>query len=305
VVAVGFGGGFAGGLLALWVEAAGHKWFQRAVREGVQYILKHGTMELEEGAIHKLKKEKEEAEKSNQSAFQPVVPETFKVYLEKKSQLDHCFSLFNVFVTELQEESDRQGWSQKTGWALHRHITKNWPVFTDAPDPRDLPDQKLIAKASELLMWVLWADNRDYKNFWDKWYKVLDDHPGRGSRDIDLLTGEQYQSRMGPNWGLALRYAGQLAPVFERLQILDKGPHVQSFVWNVYAPLYSLREIERRTFLDLRKLRKLDVGAMANLPFGEMKTGDLPNLKEFHGRGKYLESLSHLQPAYKRNKRPK
>ena len=116
VVAVGFAGGLVGGLLAPWVRNAGTSLFQTAIRSSVQEMAKSATKEATGGIIKRLQDVSKAAPTGN--PYEPVTPDKFDVYLEKKKELDECFARFDKMVDDLQQQAAAEDWPIDVGWLL-------------------------------------------------------------------------------------------------------------------------------------------------------------------------------------------
>jgi len=334
VVSVGFAGGFVGGLVAPWVEKAGEEAFKRAVREGVKDIAKHGAWGMVEGATKKLEHVAADSARGG-SPYEPLVPDTLDQYLDKKEEFDRCFGRLNEFIEDLKNQSDKEQWPAQTGQAIQRHFWAEMPVLRDAPHDKDLPPREKVGKAAELLMWVLWAKDRD----WDWWmprYQLLDEATYR--RGEYYKKYQEYQRKMR-EWEKAGRWkVGDPPRPVENILTDDPetvtrvGSPFDPYLKEGHAPLNS-RSIEsdyRRVLEDaktlhpvLRRLMQLgkadvqnvvpsalegsagqlpilDLRKLANLPVDPI----FPPLKEVPNtallRAKFLDGLRDFRPSWKR-----
>jgi hypothetical protein len=288
VVAVGFAGGLVGGLLAPWVRSAGTSVFQTAIRSGVQEIAKSATKEATSGIINRLQNMSKAAPTGN--PYEPVTPDKFDVYLEKKKELDECFARFDKMIDDLQQQAAAEDWPIDVGWLLFNGFRASCPILRDKPDPDRLPAPETIQKAAELCMWVQWAEVRDW-DWWNKQYRYID-------------GGLPSQGGFWPNqsaafdFAAAIRYSLELSPIYTRLNLYGKTPEVQTIVQTVEKTDFAAPRFT--PFLDLRKLRKLKVTSMPDLPFGQMKQLDFSVQTNLQLRGKFLDGLSDLRPLQKR-----
>jgi hypothetical protein len=289
LVSVGFAGGYVGGLIAPWVREAQNAKFLLAARTGQQEIAKSSAKELSSGVVKALQKTITGAPESH--AYEPVAPDTLSTYLEKKLEFDGCFGRFNILVDDLETASDKEQWSMETGMEIFRVFLAT-SVFIDAPDPhKDLPDRKTVRKAAELLMWVQWAEVRDWP-WWNGQYARLDSPPNPS----DANTGEGAGFARIPldQYAKAYNNAVDLDAILQELRILDKGREVEMVV--PYPDDYN----KKVSILDLRKLRKLKVPAMPDLPFASMRALDFGSQISLEVRGKFLDALSDLRPFFKK-----
>ena len=201
VVSVAFAGGLAGGLLAPWVKQAASKTFAEAnqftlaamkanipgaIRAGVQDTAKALAKEATGAALKHI----EGASKISPTAYEPVTPETFDLYLEKKEQLDGCFARFDELIDQLQGRAGAENWPIETAWALFNGFRAYCPLLRDKPDPDHLPDRTLIAKTAELCMWVQWTEQRDWP-WWNEQYAIIDRGLPSESLGDRLMSGRE------------------------------------------------------------------------------------------------------------------
>ena len=289
VVAVGFAGGLVGGLLAPLVRSAGTSVFQTAIRSSVQEMAKSATKEATGGIIKRLQDVSKAAPTGN--PYEPVTPDKFDVYLEKKKELDECFARFDKMVDDLQQQAAAEDWPIDVGWLLFNGSRASCPILRDKPDPDHLPDRETIEKAAQLCMWVQWAEERDW-DWWNKQYQALN---GGGAFPARVPFRQKADSF---DFAVAPRYSLELSPIYTRLNLLGKTPEVQTIVQTAERTDFS--EPRFTPFLDLRKLRKLKVANMPDLPFGQMKQLDFSVQPNLQLRGKFLDGLSDLRPLQKR-----
>src|SRR5207248_2147084 len=94
LLSVAFAGGMAGGWIAPWVKQAPEKSFKYVIRSGLQEIGKTLSKEVTGSAVKTL--EAASAQGAPEPlGYEPVSPDAFDVYLEKKEALDGCFARLN------------------------------------------------------------------------------------------------------------------------------------------------------------------------------------------------------------------
>jgi hypothetical protein len=267
VVAVGFAGGYVGGLFAPWVRAAGTNTANLAIREAMKGMTTRSTQEIAKLLIPQDAKKPSVSE----SPYLPVSQDPIDLYLDQKEELDGCFAIVNNWLTNVISSSNSGQWSAEVGSAILGHFRKDCPLLSDAPDPDKVPDRSKVAKAAELLMWVAWSNIRDWL-YWNKLYDALEKN---SDHNLWELQG------VGAEW--------ELDPVLSRLDALkvqgvDRSERVGSF--------------EPRRVLDLRKLRSLPVQAMPTLPFTQMRGLHFYGMESLQLRGQFLDGLRDLRPFH-------
>jgi hypothetical protein len=270
VVAVGFAGGFVGGLIAPWTKKASDIGADLAIREGVRGLATRSTQQ-----IAKLLIPQESTKPSaDESQYVPVSPDPIDVYLDQKEELDGCFAIVNSWLQHVIDMSNAGQWSADSGSTILDNFRKNCRLLADAPDPNQLPERRAVAKSAEILMWVAWANVRDWA-YWNKLYDLLEntsDHLDKWQLD-----------------GVNAEF--ELAPVLNRLQALgiqgvDRSERIGSTI--------------AQSVLDLRKLRSLPVQALPTLPFTKMKGLNLYGMDSLQIRGQFLDGLRELRPFHVR-----
>jgi hypothetical protein len=287
LVSVGFAGGFVGGLVAPWVRKAGEVAFKVGVRSGVQEIAKMAAKEVAGAAVKKL----EEATKSAPvvgSPYEPVTQETFDLYLDKKEQFDECFARYDKLIDQLQKQANDEQWPIETGWAIFRGFVTGCPVLRDKPDPDAVPDRAAVAKAAGVCMWVQWAEVRDWP-WWNKQYDRLD-------------AGPVFDPRNSGYWEYkeAAEYVQELAPILAALYDLGLGRDVQMFARTPWKETPGKGAV-LGMMTDLRKLRKVKVGAVPDLPFAQMKALDFGTMTSPQLRGEFLDGLKDARPSFRKS----
>ena len=287
VVAVGFTGGIVGGLIGPWVTEKGISAATKVVREGVKGAATRTTQQLVKLGVP----QGSSPASVDPSPYIPVAPDAFDVYLDKKEELDGCFAEINSWLQRMINMANAENWGGDIGSDILNSFRKNCPLLTDAPDPDKLPERFAAAKSAELAMWIAWAQARD----WDWWNKVYAqfDHSS-SDLDVDLIAD-------------GLRSEQELYPVQARFAVLGKLGLV-----NISIPGWfddNLRDIllragrldfDYRGMLDLRKVKAMQLSAMTDLPFGQMKNLDFSRLSNPQLRTKFLDGLSDLRPFHLR-----
>jgi hypothetical protein len=299
VLSVGFAGGVIGSLFAPWARAAQNSTAVFAIRTGVQDATKRLTQE----SLKKVIPDKPKDPGGNGTPYVPVSPEAFDHYLDTKEELDGCFAIMNDYVQRLIDQSNVERWSRDVGQAFLDSFRKNCALLRDKPHPnKDLPARDAVAKAAELAMWVAWANERDMP-WWNVRYNVLEAGPepmgysddakskfhDEVRRQGGLFKGKDGTTYDMGNYNWALRDANELDPVAMRMIDLQK--------WSETRGKFGF-ESDPNLVLDLRKLRKLRLDAMAGLPFARMKGLDLSILTNAQQRGKFLDGLADVRPFH-------
>jgi hypothetical protein len=277
VVATGYAGGFVGGLIAPWVRKAGERAVEIAFREAVKGAAGRTTQQLVALGIP------QEPEKPtvDPSEYNPVVPQSFDVYLGKKEELDGCFAVANQMVQDMINAANARNTPADIGWEILNSFRKNCPLLVGVPRYDQLPVPSDVAKAAELAMWVIWTNMRDWA-YWENTYRWIDDYAG-GLTDYDDDDPLYEDVR-------------RLDPVLERMRALGKA--------NLLIETLPIRTDDATNkwsntdVLDLRKLRKLRLQDMPDLPFRKMKDLSFWHLDHRVGLAKFLDGLRDLPPPY-------
>jgi hypothetical protein len=182
--------------------------------------------------------------------------------------------------------SNTENWPAEAGQSILDSFRKSCQLLTDAPDPDHLPPLPLVAKAAELAMWLAWANARD----WIWWNKVYD--------KIDTVDTKEYTGRSVFLLTDVMKSALELNPILMRLNSpeLNVGAFVQKD-----TGMYFGNDIKGTDkILDLRKLRRLRLQHLPNLPFSGMEKLDFSTVQtNFQlGGGDFLESLRNVRPVH-------
>jgi hypothetical protein len=303
VVSVGFAGGLAGGLIGNWLNSAvakeiashqavvealeeiGVKWTPQAIispltRETIKGIGSQAAKDLVGVLVPKSPSRSE----IPASAYAPVSPQPFDVYLDKKAELDDCFASINEHLQEAINLANKQNWPAGVGWSLLDAFRKGCPLLRDAPRQDQLPRRDQIAKPAELGMWIAWTNARDWA-YWSNTYRWIDDYAqGLTSWDEDDPL---------------FKDAARLDPVLQRLNALGKGDLVTETLGKRNDDR-NMPDIDGIAYqiLDMRKVRVLRLQDMPDLPFAKMKDLSFSQLDNVVGLGKFLDGLSSLRPPY-------
>lgn len=167
---IGFAGGAVGSLFAPWVSAVEKKVVQYAFREGVKGATDEATKKVTELAMGKIFGTATWGQ-SGTSALDPSAPQPWEQYLEKKSKLDNCFGLVNETLQSLINLANAEKWSEAVGQNILDSWRKSCPLLTDAPKAADAPDRNTLARGCELLIWVAWCMELNWK-----WWKTQYDN---------------------------------------------------------------------------------------------------------------------------------
>lgn len=276
-LSVGYAGGLVGGLIAPWVKDAADQVtsaFRTALSGAAQQYTKDVTKAIVGAA---------EAELITPPSdpYTPVTPETIAVDLEIRDRIGSAFGPVENAVQAMIAKANAVNAEMQVGQVILSNFRQNCPLLRDAPEPKDMPNDVVAARAAELAMWVAWANERD----WDWWQDVFNilDRPDNANED---------------EFDAARTAALELVPVALRMSGLGK----QAFVMTrVNRPEYVRDGAIRGGFqyVDLRKLRKLPVDD-GTLPFRKLSglSFQWDKTKPLQ-RAMFLSRLQDVTPIYK------
>lgn len=277
VLFIGFAGGVVGGLIAPWIKRSGDRVATNSLRGifGWQNSSARIGLALKSGVQDAAKRVGQEAAnwvtmpdppKQVFSEYEPVVPDPLEVFLEKQEQVEIFFAIHDDYMDQLDDLAIQKQWPIEVGWEIADRFRRKCVILTDKPDVNKLPDVEGISKLAEKLMWIAWADARDWP-YWDRQYEYLPRHN----------TGEHKEAR---------EQFMLLDPALIRMYRIGIDREVS---WEINLPTI------KGTVLDLRKLRQLKAKP---LPFPSMQSkvlSDLIGTPDVR-RHEFLDTLRDLPP---------
>lgn len=202
ILAAGFTGGLAGGVLAPWVAGAG-----KATADAVWRTV--GVETTKEFLKTSYKMMVTQIAQSDSKPFVPTVDSTIKVYTGMRLELGVCFSNFRDKLKELNDQAEAEKWTRAQGAAWATALAAI-PLVKDAPSTKQLPNVAEVARQAELLMWIAWACRRPV-TYWRERRDVLRQHTLHET-DRSYPHGDYYD---------VMQEFIRLSPVAERLRQLD------------------------------------------------------------------------------------
>ena len=262
LLCVAFAGGIAGGLMAPWVEKAGSL-RARTILDEMSQTVAQGT--TQKGL---------EATRSGADPFKPAMKSPLEYWQDMHGEIGLCFSDLRASVEAWMSAADSDPRYSNPTPGIKKFVQT--PLLRDAP--KDMPDEKKIAREAELGMWIAWAHVRDI-DYWKERVDAVTNNEGRHYR-------EAYTDKYMKEFQL-------LQPIVDRLKSLG----VPALGTSTAKPGLFAGPSRAETVLDINKLRT--AGAyLAVLPEGAHFFGRVGEVVK--DPQKVLPQMSDVRPIYKR-----
>lgn len=296
VISIGFAGGAVGAVMGPWAKRAGEGTAHWVFREGARSAMQQGAKDIVKAGDEKLSERLRKSEAlfgPSSPADDPYTTNSPKDIAVDEEIRDRIASAFGPLLEALDamiDEANGKQADEASGQAILNSFRQNCPLMTDKPSQDDIPAEQVVSKASELAMWIAWANARDW-DWWNGLYNRLDVIATRADRI--LRDGGSNREWNPDDIDLAL----EMDPIGDRLRVLGRWVECinSAVAWDdaqgLYVPSY-------KTYVDLRKLKVLK--AQPTVPFKGMsglsmqwdKTSPLQMVK-------FLSQFRDLKPIYK------
>lgn len=285
IVSIGFAGGIVGGLMGPWIKRASESTAKFVFREGTRGLAQQGAKDLVKVGGEKLK----DLSEASDDPYTTNSPKEIAVDVDIRDRISTAFGPVLEALDAMIAEANSRNADLATGQAILNNFRKFCPLMTDKPAQEDIPTELAASNASELSMWIAWANERDWA-YWKPIYSNLD----AAARKAAKIAADG--GGMG-TWDVsALREALELDPIGERLQALGKWLEVKNVTDKFVDPEpYKATEV---AYMDLRKLKELRLEP--TLPFRRIARLDLQwDKTKPLDRMKFLSNFQSLKPVYK------
>lgn len=268
IVTAGFAGGLAAGVMAPWIKKAAEGTAQAVWRQ----VVGETTKEFLKTSYKELSKTIAEVSSAN-GMFEPAAQDPLEHHLTMTYQVGRCFSFIRDKIEELKQKAQNESWLRPQGEEWLNKI-KNIPLVKDYPREKDMPDQETVAQKSELAMWILWGNVRDFP-YWT-------------TRRNEVLNNDFNITDM-----FFLGEFGELNPIAERLKSLD----IQAYQLATVELPKRLHHLTKSRVLDVLRLKNLGTSLGGDIYADIFKNAG--KIIEYADRNKILSNMP-LEPIYKR-----
>ncbi len=286
IVCVGLAGGVVGGLMGPWIKKATESTAHFVFRESVRGIAQQGAKDLAKAGDEKLKKLNIDG--ATDDPYTTNSPKEIAVDEDIRGRISSAFGPVLEALEAMIAEANRLQADAAAGQAILNSFRQTCPLMADQPAQADIPSEDYAARASELAMWVAWANERDWE-WWNPIYNLLD--------EAERKFGKS--DREGPEMIQVfneLKSAKKMDPVGRRMAVRGKWAEVSNTTTIAFGPR---KDTTHETYTDLRKLRALRLDE-PTLPFRRLSglSFQWDKTKPFE-RVKFLSNFKSLKPVYK------